>query len=114
MAGAVVRIPAGIKLFLWNSFIKSRDCSFLFLWNSSVVSVLSNTLSQMAPPEEVEALMNEIRLWCEAQRGRQKQLAQEFGVSEQVMSNWLNKRKTPSLKYWLQLQAFAKRMRRRR
>ena len=78
------------------------------------MSDLSATISEMAAPQEVEALMDEIRVWCEAQRGRQKQLAIHFGVTEQVMSNWLNKHKTPSLANWLKLQAFAKKMRRRR
>jgi transcriptional regulator with XRE-family HTH domain len=65
-------------------------------------------------PEEVASLMNEIRLWCAAERGRQKALASELGVTEQVISNWLNKRKTPSLSYWLKLQTVAKKIRRRK
>ena len=77
------------------------------------MSARLDTLDKM-PPEEVEKVMDEIRVWCEAKRGRQKQLARDVGVSEQVMSNWLNKRKTPSLTYWLQLQALAQKIRRRR
>ena len=67
---------------------------------------------QMAPPDEVDSLMNELLAWCKDRRGRQKELAEELGVTEQVMSNWLWKRKTPSLKYWLQLQAVVKKLRR--
>jgi predicted transcriptional regulator len=71
-------------------------------------------IPEMAPPDEVDALMDELLAWCKAERGRQKELARELGVTEQVMSNWLSKRKTPSLKYWLQLQVYVKRIRRRR
>jgi hypothetical protein len=66
----------------------------------------------MAPPDEVDGLMDELLAWCKARRGRQKELAREMGVTEQVMSNWLWKRKTPSLKYWLRLQAVVKKLRR--
>ena len=65
-------------------------------------------------PEEVESLMNDIRLWCAAERGRQKELASELGVTQQVFSNWLNGHKTPALPYWLKLQALAKKIRRRK
>ena len=47
--------------------------------------------------------MDEIRLWCGVLRGPQKELAQKLQVTEQVLTNWLNKRKTPSLKNWLRL-----------
>lgn len=74
---------------------------------------VSYTLSRM-PPEEVERLMIELQVWCKGKHGRQRKLADAIGVSEQVVSNWLNRRKTPSLKYWLALQAFAKKQRGRR
>jgi DNA-binding transcriptional regulator YiaG len=69
-------------------------------------------ISQMAPPYEVDLLMSELSQWCQQERGRQRELAAAIDVTEQVVSNWLYRRKTPSLKHWLALQAFAKKQRR--
>ena len=66
------------------------------------------------PPEEVDKLMSELLTWCKAKRGRGRELAAAIGVSEQVVSNWLYRRKNPSLNYWLALQAFAKTIKRRK
>jgi hypothetical protein len=65
------------------------------------------------PPDQVAALMNELKVWCKAGRARQKELADIIGVSEQVFSNWLNLRKTPSLPYWFRLQDETRKIRRR-
>ncbi len=75
---------------------------------------VSDMIGQMAPPDEVDQLMSELLAWRRAERGRGRELAAAIGVSEQVVSNWLYRRKTPSLKYWLALQAFAKKQRRSR
>jgi len=72
---------------------------------------VSDTLSRM-PPEEVELLLIELQAWCKEKHGRQRELADAIGVSEQVVSNWLYRRKNPSLPYWLKLVAFAKKQRR--
>lgn len=71
---------------------------------------VSDTLNRM-PPEEVEKLMIALQAWCKSGRGRQKELADAIGVTEQVLSNWLHRRKTPSMPYWFQLQAFVKKKR---
>jgi hypothetical protein len=73
----------------------------------------SDTMPWM-PPKEVDELMSELLTWCKAERGRGRELAAAIGVTEHVVSNWLYRRKNPSLKYWLDLQAFAKKIRRRK
>jgi hypothetical protein len=72
----------------------------------------SDTFPRMEP--EVEKLLLELQLWCRQERGRVKELADAMGVKVQVASNWINLQKQPSIKYWLALQAFAKKIRRRR
>jgi hypothetical protein len=74
---------------------------------------ISDTIRRM-PPKEVDELMNELLAWSKEERGRGREIAAAIGVTEQVVSNWLYRRKTPSIKYWLQLQAFAKTIRRRK
>jgi hypothetical protein len=48
-------------------------------------------------------LYDELKAWCKAERGRQRQLAGTLGVSEALVSNWLARRKTPILRHWLAL-----------
>jgi transcriptional regulator with XRE-family HTH domain len=52
--------------------------------------------------------MTRLKRWAKKVRGRSRDIADSLGVSEQVVSNWLNRRKTPSLDHWLALQEFAK------
>jgi hypothetical protein len=75
------------------------------------VNVSSVTLSAM-PPEELDALMAELKAWCKAKHGRQRELAAELGVTEQVLSNWIARRKMPGLENYLRLQAFLKKQKR--
>ena len=86
---------------------------FLSLWECRLVTNLSNTIPRMAP-EEQDRLMKELLEWCKAVRGRQKALAEELNVTEQTLSNWLHRRKNPSLEYWFALQDFSKKKRLKR
>ena len=60
------------------------------------------------PPEELKILISTLALWCNAGHGRAKLIADELDVNEQMVSNWLSGRKTPSLKNYFALQAFLK------
>ncbi len=60
------------------------------------------------PPKELDALMSELKAWCKREHGRQKALADELGVTEQLVSNWIARRKKPGLENYLKLQAFLK------
>jgi hypothetical protein len=60
------------------------------------------------PPDELDQFMARLLRWAKKERGRSRLIADSLGVSEQVVSNWLNRRKTPSLNHWLSLQDFAR------
>ncbi len=64
--------------------------------------------------EEVATLMAELRAYCKGERGRHRDLAEELGVREDVLANWLRLHRTPNLKNWLKLKAVARKIRRRR
>jgi hypothetical protein len=65
-------------------------------------------------PQEVDKLISELTTWCRGQHGRQRELAAMLGVSEQLVSNWLARRKTPTLQHGLQIQEFLKKRRKSR
>ena len=62
----------------------------------------------------MDKVLNDLNEWCGEEFGRQRRLAKEIGVSEQVVSHWLNRRRTPRLKHWLKLQEFLKKQKKRR
>jgi transcriptional regulator with XRE-family HTH domain len=62
---------------------------------------------------ELKKLMEELSELCRS-HGRQKEIAQEMGVSEQVLSNWLNGSRSPSLDSYFKIQEFLKKQKRRR
>ncbi|MGA8656641.1 MAG: helix-turn-helix domain-containing protein [Chthoniobacterales bacterium] len=64
------------------------------------------------PPEELDRLMAELRTWCKANHGEQKKLAEALGISEQLLSNWIARRKTPGLQKYLALHALLNERRR--
>ena len=61
------------------------------------------------PHREVVRLMNDLREWCEEERGRQMELARILGVDRQRVSDWLAGRTYPSLGLGLQLYHFLQR-----
>ena len=66
------------------------------------------------PPEELDAFMAELKTWCKQKHGRQKELAHEMGVTEQLLSNWMAGRKTPGLQKYLALRTYLKKHRRQK
>jgi transcriptional regulator with XRE-family HTH domain len=60
------------------------------------------------PRQEIDALKTELKAWCKGKYERQRYLAQKLGISERLLSNWIARRKTPSLQKCLTLQAFLK------
>jgi transcriptional regulator with XRE-family HTH domain len=59
-------------------------------------------------PDELDALMKNLSAWCKDIHGRQKLAADEVGVTEQTLSNWIAGRKRPGLTKYLKVQAFLK------
>jgi len=75
--------------------------------NPLLVSILA------MPPEQLDGLMAELKAWCKAKHGRQKELAEVLHVTEDTISHWIARRKTPGLEKYLALQAFLKKRRRK-
>ena len=65
-------------------------------------------------PQQVDKLISELTTWCRAEHGRQRELAAMLGVSEQLVSNWLARRKTPTLQHGLQIQDLLRKQRKSR
>jgi predicted transcriptional regulator len=57
--------------------------------------------------KELKELMAELAAECEPY-GRQKEVAKELGVSEQILSNWLSGSRVPLLKNLFKIEAFLK------
>jgi hypothetical protein len=55
---------------------------------------------------ETEALLAELKRWCDQVRGRKAFLARELGVPPQLVSDWFGKRKTPTWEQGLRIQVF--------
>ena len=66
---------------------------------------------------ELKKLMADLKAWCDAEHGRQAQLARELEVeprvSRHLVNDWLFERKKPSLEQYLALQAFLRKQRRK-
>jgi transcriptional regulator with XRE-family HTH domain len=58
-------------------------------------------------------LINEVKSWCEAERGRASRLAEHLGVTRHVISKWLSGKRTPSLDEGLKIQEFLKEQKRK-
>jgi len=56
----------------------------------------------------VETLLDTLREWCEAEHGRNAEIADHLGVSRQLVTDWLKGRAIPTLSSGLKLQAFLK------
>jgi transcriptional regulator with XRE-family HTH domain len=62
--------------------------------------------------DELKRLMAELAELCQV-HGRQKQVAHEMGVSEQILSNWLSGSRSPSLDSYFKIREFLRRHRSR-
>ncbi len=56
-------------------------------------------------------LLNRLRAYCEAKRGRSRDLAREFGIEPSSVSDWTNGRTLPSLEHALRIQQILARKR---
>jgi hypothetical protein len=59
-----------------------------------------NPYDLMVPSDEYEALLNELRAWCEP-RGRKLELARRLDVSPTLVTFWLRGKRLLSLEQWL-------------
>jgi transcriptional regulator with XRE-family HTH domain len=58
------------------------------------------------PDEDPQAVIDELKRWCDAKYGRQAQLARQFGVSRQLVNDWFSGKAMPRIKLWLELKDF--------
>jgi len=58
----------------------------------------------MLSTDEYGRLIGQLRTWCKASHGRQKELATRLEVSPQLVSDWLSGHRTVSLDEWTQIQ----------
>jgi transcriptional regulator with XRE-family HTH domain len=56
-----------------------------------------------------ERLLTLLSACAGAKRGRQHELAQAIGVTDEQVSNWINRKKTPSLRHGLAVLEFLRR-----
>ena len=61
--------------------------------------------------EELEQVIVDLTAWCNVEHGRQTELAKRLGVSKQLVSHWVNRRRTPSLHNFLKVRKFLQRQR---
>jgi hypothetical protein len=81
-------------------------------WKTRHVNPLLVSILAM-PPQQLDGLMAELKAWCKAKHGRQKELAEVLHVTEDTISHWIARRKTPGLEKYLALQVFLKKRRRK-
>jgi DNA-binding transcriptional regulator YdaS (Cro superfamily) len=55
-----------------------------------------------------EKLLADLETWARAKYGRPAFLARKLGVSKQLVSHWITRRRTPSLHYGFAIQEFLK------
>jgi DNA-binding transcriptional regulator YdaS (Cro superfamily) len=57
-------------------------------------------------PTRTEALLAELKNWCDAKYGRQSEPARILGTYPQTVNDWFTGRKTPTLEQGLAIQEF--------
>jgi hypothetical protein len=82
-----------------------------FVWFCRIIFL---AMTNEADEPLVQELLDELREWCRAERGRQTAIARELRVSRQLVTDWLANRSTPTLGAGLRLQAFLRHRSRRR
>jgi hypothetical protein len=60
----------------------------------------------MKNPEE--KLIRDLQAWARAKYGRPAFLARKLGVSKQLVSHWMTRKRTPTLHHGFALQRFLK------
>jgi hypothetical protein len=58
---------------------------------------------------ETDAILAELKRWCDAERGRRAATARSLGVPPQLISDWFARRKTPTWEQGLRIQFFVER-----
>ena len=57
---------------------------------------------------EIEKTMRELQAWCEAERGRQTELANHLDVKRASVNGWLKRTSNPMVKTFFEIRDFLK------
>jgi DNA-binding XRE family transcriptional regulator len=69
---------------------------------------------QQMVEDQIKELLDKLKLAAGREYGGQAELARDLGVSRQRLNDWLKGRRTPDLEWWLKIQAFLKKPRRKK
>jgi transcriptional regulator with XRE-family HTH domain len=58
------------------------------------------------PDENPREVIDQLKRWCDAQYGRRAQVARQFSVSPQLVSDWLSGKALPRIGVWLKIKEF--------
>ena len=61
----------------------------------------------MSDPE-IQSTLTKLKEWCEAEYGRQAEIARVLGVSRQLVTDWFRGKAIPTWSTGLKIQAFLK------
>jgi hypothetical protein len=61
--------------------------------------------------KESERILAELQAWCNQKHGRRMEIARMLNVSPQLVSDWMARRRTPTLDDGLKIMAFLKKQR---
>ena len=74
----------------------------------------NETENEMQNEPLTKELIDRLRTYCEAKRGRSRDLAVELGIAPSSLSDWLYGRTVPDLEHGLRIQQILRRKRVRR
>jgi transcriptional regulator with XRE-family HTH domain len=72
-----------------------------------------NGSNQQMPPK-TQKLIDELREYCDEERGRRAEIAKLIGIKRQSITDWFSGRQQPTAEQILEVQEFLDKQRRRR
>jgi transcriptional regulator with XRE-family HTH domain len=91
-----------------RAFTQRKNTQRAYTFNEIAKRICSVHILSMGT-KELKELMTELAKACQPY-GRQKEVAKELGVSEQILSNWLSGSRVPLLKNLFKIEAFLKKL----
>jgi transcriptional regulator with XRE-family HTH domain len=65
-------------------------------------------------PPRTQKLLDELRAYCDKQRGRRTEIAKLIGIKRQSITDWFSGRQQPTAEQILEVQEFLAKQRKRR
>jgi hypothetical protein len=57
-------------------------------------------------PPKTQKILDELKAYCDAERGRRTEVAEKIGISRQALANWFYGRQQPTSEQILTVQEF--------